>query len=388
MKRIAARIAPWAIAIRRILHQIPELRWEEDRTLEKIRSFVAEIDQSETLFTCHAAKGGIWYDYIVDENLAFRLFRADIDGLPIVEESGVPFASTNNCMHACGHDIHPAMLLGAMKAIADNSVIPTSNIRFVFQRAEENPITPSGGKVLVEEGVLNNVIDAHALHVWPEKDFPAGTFGYRSGAMLANSDRVHVVITCAGGGGHVAFPNQGSNAADIAVDVLVGLRGFGERYFDPGEQYSFVPTAVQVGKTSNTRPGTGELWFSARNFRDDQERLYLEYAIQDRVSAIVAAYPDAKAEVTYVRGHPMLHNTPEDVKNILSLLETTGLSLQEVPLVSGGEDFAHYLNECPGSMWLVGAHQEGCGPIHSATFNPDEAAIEYGILFWLLLATR
>jgi len=387
LSQAAAQVAPWATAIRQTLHQIPELRWEETKTLDAIRESVLEIDRSNA-FVYHSAEGGIWYDYIMDENLPFRLFRADVDGLPIMEKSGVPFASLNGCMHACGHDVHPAMLLGSMKAIADGNVKPTKNIRFVFQRAEENPITPSGGRVLVEEGVLNNVEDAHALHVWPEKGFPAGTFGYRSGVMLANSDRVHIVITCAHGGGHVAYPNQGSNAVDIAADILVGLRGFGERYFDPGEQYSFVPAMVQVGKTSNTRPGKGEIWLSARNFRDDQGRTEFEKAIQNRVAAVAGAYPDAKAEVKYVRGHPMLYNNPEDVETIHILLKTAELDLKKVPLVSGGEDFAHYLKECPGSMWLVGVYQDGCGPIHSETFNPDEKGIEYGILFWLLLATQ
>jgi amidohydrolase len=385
LKAAAKSVEQYIIGVRRALHASPELGWKEDKTLETIKGYVHDIDPSGTTFVLHEGKGGVWYDYTVHPDGVFRLFRSDVDALPIAEETGLCFASTNGCMHACGHDMHPAMLLGAMKVIADGGIFANLNIRFVFQRAEENPVIKSGGATLVEDdGVLENVSNVHMLHVWPEKDYPPGTFGSRGGPMLANSDRVKVTIHCSGG--HVAFPHQGSSATDIAADVSVGMRGFGERFFEPGEQYSFVNASIQSGEASNVRPGVATMWFAARNFRDEAGRTLFEHAVRKAITAIVLRYSDASVDVDYVRGHPALINDRNDVQHTGGLLQQAGLAVKELPMTSGGEDFAHYLQHCPGSAWVIGVHQDGTGPIHSPTFNPDESGMWYGVLFWLLLA--
>ena len=384
----ALSLGPYIINVRNHIHQNPELRWEEENTIAFILSKLKEIRIDPSLeLKILPMDGGLVIDLLRtgSSHEDRRLFRADLDALPIQEETGLPFASkTNGKMHACGHDVHPAMLLGALKLLAEGGIKPVHNIRFVFQQAEENPITLSGGATLVGSGVLENVSDVHMLHVWP--DAMPGTFLSRPGAMLANSDRVKVSIQTTGG--HVAYPNQGSSAADIATDILMAMRGFGERFFEPGEQYSFLPAIIQVGKASNVRPGEGELWFSARNFRFEDGRDNFAKAIKERIKAVVLGYPDAVVDVEYVRGHPMLFNTEEDVSRVGELLRKFGMTVEEIRPSSGGEDFAHYLKQRTGSAWMIGVGQKGSGPIHSSTFNPDEKAFTNGVAFWLLLATQ
>ncbi|MCP4544319.1 MAG: amidohydrolase, partial [Chloroflexi bacterium] len=182
---------PWVVDIRHHLHQIPELCWEEEETLALIRQQIdgikANAQRSQRpLVNVHQAKGGIWVDVTFDQDLDRVLLRADVDAIPIQEQTGLSFSSQNaGIMHACGHDAHAAMLLGALKALLENDIPVTHNLRFVFQRAEENPLKASGGATLVGEGVLKGVTEAHALHIWAASE--PGVFLSRPGPMMANS---------------------------------------------------------------------------------------------------------------------------------------------------------------------------------------------------------
>src|SRR3989339_474089 len=148
LRRLAEAQQEFVVDIRRVLHQIPEVRWEETQTLKAICTYVLGSTPSggdTEIYMYDHLDGGIVVDVNFPGCTDRILFRADVDGLPIAEATGLDFASTNGMMHACGHDFHPAMLLGAFRAIMSSAVVrPTRNLRLVFQRAEENPITPSG----------------------------------------------------------------------------------------------------------------------------------------------------------------------------------------------------------------------------------------------------
>lgn len=385
---LAQGVQPWVVDIRRHLHQHPEVRWKEDKTLDYILKQVGELDRFGV--TARTFKGGLVVDYDPDYQTSKPrlLFRADVDALPIQEETGLPFASLNlGVSHACGHDTHAAMLLGAMKVILEGEVVPTCAIRFVFQRAEENPIDQSGGSKLVEEGVLADVDEAHALHIWSPGT--NGAFISKPGPFLANSGRIKVNITCKGG--HVAEPHKGSNAVEIGADVVLAMRQAGTRILGLNEPISLVPAVFEAGKSSNVRPGHAELWFALRNFLAKDRLDAFKAAITAMIGQVIGQYADASFTIEFFDGHPALSNSPAIYQHVLGLLEDAGQQTELTESQFGGEDFAHYL-ECqggvPGGMWMLGAKQEGSGNHHQASFNPDESVFWRGVLFWLLLATR
>jgi len=381
--KAAQEIGPYVIDMRQALHKIPETRWQEEKTINFIKEEISQYSDDDRIeFTEY--RGGLVVDVTFDPSFDRVLFRADIDGLPIIEKTGLPFASEiSGNMHACGHDIHAAMLLGALKALIKDDIKPKHNIRLVWQRAEENPITHSGGFVLTREGVCDEISNMHALHIWVTGEF--GSFLSRPGRMLANSDRLQIKIKCSGG--HVAEPDKGSNAIDIGIDICNNLKGFGLRLLGPNEPTSIVPAIFQAGASSNTRPDTAELWFAVRNLLDLELREELHDNLRHRINGIANLYTDAQVAVKSIYGHPMLFNDIKDYDRVRELLIDNNQEVSEIEVIFGGEDFAYYLRQKPGSMWMLCAPQKNCGQHHTPTFNPDESVFWKGVLFWLLLAT-
>jgi hippurate hydrolase len=386
MLELARETESYVLDVRKELHRIPELRFEEAQTLAVVRREVdrcvaADRGKSRDI-DIHEYQGGLVVDVTVDPRVERWLLRADVDGLPVPEQTGLPYASIHpGQMHACGHDAHTAMLLGAFSLLTGR-VLPTRNLRFVWQRAEENPVTESGGAMLVREGVCEGVSRVFGLHV--DANRPSGWFLSREGAHMANSDRLQVQIACQGG--HVARPHHGSNAADIAVDVCAALRGFALRTLGPDEAISLVPAIVRAGTASNVRPDTAELWFAVRNFLDADRRQAFETALTREVEQVVRRYPDATVTVRPVRGHPSLLNTASEVERVRGLLQAAGLETHEDDMRFGGEDFAWYLRARPGCFWFLGAKGEGSADHHAPRFNPDPTVFWRGVHYWLLLA--
>lgn len=401
IRKAAESIGPWVIETRRRLHRIPEPRWQESKTITEIKAIIEEIvagvvfpDHFRKTITILDFQGGLVVDFWQPGMLpGRRLFRADVDALPIVEETGLPFAPDpsgdhTKYMHACGHDAHTAMLLGFLKLVADRKIEPTHHLRLVWQRAEENPIDTSGGDMLVNgEGVCEDIMSAHGLHVWASTDGTPGVFKSRPGAMLANSDRIHIQVKCTGG--HVARPQDGSNAIDVGNSIVNSLSGFDRRFLGPLEPCSLIPAVFKAGEASNVRPARVELWFACRNVLSEDKRTAFAEAIEARVRNVVAGFADAEIEeFTYVRGHPALMNTPESVEEVSALLTGADMKVEGMDLEMGGEDFAHYLRKCPGSFFMLGAHKEGAGDHHTPTFDIDEDVLWMGVFYWSLLATK
>lgn len=385
---LAQTYQPQACEWRRHLHRFPETRWQEDASLEwvleQIRTAKSTFPwQQKTEFS-----GGLVIDMLVDDKLPWRLFRADIDALPIQEESGLPFSSEHpGLMHACGHDAHSAMLLAAFHAAQSGEVAPKHNVRWVWQRAEENPQTPpveeSGGARLVREGVCDGMEFAHALHIW--SDHPAGQFESYPGAMMASSGRIRIELKCQGG--HAAMPHLGSNALRIAYEICNALEGFPALVLDPLENVTLEPTILHAGTASNVRPSSAELCFSNRHFLTADATKDYQDQLEKRIRSVVEFYPDARVEVLFTGGHPVTHNSKEDVHQVQTALSEAKQKVKIISPIFAGEDFAYYLQKVPGSLWFLGAHQPTTGSHHTPLFNPSEEVLWRGILFWLVLAT-
>ena len=203
---------------------------------------------------------------------------------------------------------------------------------------------------------------------------------------MANSDRLKVEITC--NGGHVMNPHKGSNAIDIGVRICQALEGFALRNLGPNEPISLVPAIFQSGTASNIRPNKAELWFAVRNMLDEYYRDHFRQLLEQEIYAIATCYAGADLKVTYVRGHPALINDPQSFEKVQGILQGAGFETKTQEPNFGGEDFAYYLQQVPGSFWYLGAQNpDGSGGHHTSTFNPLEEEMEKGVAFWLLLAT-
>jgi amidohydrolase len=382
----AKKFESYVIDVRRDLHKIPELSWQEEKTLDYIRRELQEI-ATQSRFPLHIEerKGGIWVDLDIDPSYKRLLFRADIDALPIQEETGLPFASRHpGCMHACGHDTHTAMLLGACKAIVTGDLPLVHNIRFVWQRAEENAWTTSGGEVLASEGVCDGVDAAYALHIGAT--FEAGRFYSKPGVGLANAAHLNIEIRCPGG--HTMHPHGGANAIDVATDIHLALRGLPLRIVGPLHPVSFVPTMSQSGSAPNIMPNKAVLFYSLRNILSESDRDRLVEAIREKVASVTKTYGGtAVSDFTFYPGFPPLINDPDAYAATRDTLEGHRLKTGLAEITFAGEDFAYYLKKRPGAFWTLGARQGEAWDHHTSLFNPDERQFVKGVEFWLALAT-
>jgi amidohydrolase len=391
-KKAAMGQQKYVVDVRRALHKIPELRWEEEQTLDLIRETVIKTTtkmKSGVVTETQMKKGGLVVDVTFNKKSDRILFRADVDGLPVREETGLPFAATNGRMHACGHDINTAILLGAFRAIVNGEVSPKHNLRFVFQRAEENPVgRPSGGDVLVnEENLTDGIAAVYGLHIWAHGT--KGVFYSRPGALLGNSGRLGITIACSGG--HVAMPHGGANAIRIAHAVMQALDQFNATALPPTEPHTLEPACLVAGDPamSNTMPGKAVLWYGARSMLPRKEHETWMVRIESVVRQVVACFSaDAIVKFERVLGHPATINTPNEVARVAALLADAGERYEECPPELGGEDFAHYLMKRPGVFAFLSGHREGSGDHHSPTLNPDESVFWHGVHYWLLLATN
>ena len=376
----------FTVEMRHKLHEIPELQWKEEKTLAFIENEIEKILKSSKIPMLFQKKeGGIYVDVNLSPEYKRLLFRADIDALPIEEQTGFSFSSKHEgIMHACGHDCHAAMLLGTLKALAEGLVSPFNNLRLVWQRAEEIDTAQSGGSRLVDEGILDGVSFCYGLHISSTEEY--GTFISRPGYFMCQAGQLKIEIECSGG--HVMRPEFGSNGIDIMTDIHTSLRGFELRKLGPNEIISFVPSISKAGTASNIRPGHAEMWYAVRNFLSEERIEEFIAAIKYRIELIVKSYPKARlATFTYYPGYPPLINDPENYTFIKSLINSAGMQTHTVPFLFSGEDFSYYLENRVGSYWCLGAKKGERTDHHTATFNPDESVLWQGIAFWLLIAT-
>ncbi|MBA3233789.1 MAG: amidohydrolase [Propionibacteriales bacterium] len=373
LRALAAAYADELVALRRDLHTHPELSWFEERTTAVLRERLLEarlrpeVLPGGTGLVCDVGEG----------DLAVAL-RADIDALPLADRKSVPYASTvENVCHACGHDVHTAVVLGAGLVLADldrEGRLP-GRVRLVFQPAEES--ARSGARSVVEAGGMNGVSRIFAMHCDPR--LPVGRVGLREGAITTSAD--HVRVQLSGRGGHTARPHLTGDLVFALGKVITELPAALSRRVDPRAALSVVWGHVDAGRAANAIPESGVVEGTVRCL-DREAWDAAPELVGALVQAIVAPY-DVRAELNYDRNVPPVENEPTSIELLrCAAVATEGPdSVASTERSLGGEDFSWYLSQVPGALARLGvrpAHAETDVDLHQGLFDVDERAISVG----------
>jgi amidohydrolase len=367
-------------AWRRDLHEHPELLFDTYRTS-------ALVADKLRAFGCDEVATGIGRTGVVGvikgrQDTKGRVvgLRADMDALPIFEATGLPYASkTSGKMHACGHDGHTAMLLGAAKYLAETRNFDGTVI-VIFQPAEEGG---GGGREMVNDGMMDrfNIQEVYGMHNMP--GLPIGQFAIRSGAFFASADQF--VIDVQGRGGHAAKPNEAIDTTLIASHIVVALQMVASRIVDPVKSVVVSVTSfVTESQAHNVIPEHVKLKGTVRTLDADVRDL-AESRVISIAEATAAAF-GAKAKVTYSRGYPVMVNADRETDFAAEAARKVSGQFVDVnaPSIMGGEDFAYMLNARPGAYILMG-NGDTAG-LHHPEYNFDDNAIPMGASWWAEMA--
>jgi amidohydrolase len=302
--------------------------------------------------------------------------RADIDALPIHEQSGVEYASERDgVMHACGHDGHTAMLLGAAAELADRAEELTGEVRFLFQPAEELP--PGGAVALVAAGALDGVDLVTACHLWTP--LPCGEVAVRPGPAMAAADFFTLAVT--GKGGHAALPHAATDTVAVAAQIVTNLQHVVARRVDPLASAVVSVSTFHAGDAPNVLPGRAELSGTVRTF-DPELRARMPELLEEVARGITSAH-GAGYELDYTLGYrPVVNDAGVTELVTDALRDVEGAALADLEPIMGGDDFSAYQAEVPGCYFFVGAGSEEAGaiwPHHHPRFRIDERALEIGV---------
>lgn len=371
IKNRFAELLPEIVAWRRDFHIHPELQYDVGRTAGKVAQLLRE-------FGCDEVTEGVGRTGVVGvirgkTNSKGRVIglRADMDALPIEEQTGLDYASkTPGKMHACGHDGHMSMLLGAARYLAETRNFDGTAV-VIFQPAEEGG---AGARTMVEDGLVSrwNIQEFYAMHNMP--GIEAGAFAINPGPMMAATDEFE--ITLIGKGGHAAKPNDCIDPTLTAAQVIVALQSVVSRNVDPLENAVISVCTVETDSTAfNVIPQKVRLRGTARSL-DPAVRDQLEAGLR-RVTTNVAAAMGAKAEVTYLRGYPVTINDPQAAEWAAEVAQQIAgkVDMQVRPMM-GGEDFSYMLNERPGAYIFVGNGPSAM--LHHPAYNFNEEIIPVG----------
>lgn len=366
-------LAQYVVRMRRYFHQHPELSFQEEATFSRIK----EELESLGLKVVTVPRGGLYADVHGAENGRTVALRADVDALPVIEENKLEFKSENEgVMHACGHDAHMAMLLGVVKKAVKDGNNFKGSLRFLFQAAEESP--PGGAVNLIKGGALEGVSYILGQHVL--STIPAGTVQTYPREAMANADEFRIAIH--GKGGHGSAPHETQDVLVIAAQFVVMAQTIVSRRIDP-----FLPSVVTFGTFNsgfryNVIAPHAELTGTVRTF-DADTRQNIRDELEKLMDNLCRAY-GVRGEFEFMEGYPTVLNTPavtEVVDRVASDVVGKVNILHENPSM-GGEDFAYYLHEVPGSFYFLGVGNEEKGitsPQHSPTYDLDESALPNGV---------
>jgi hippurate hydrolase len=361
-------------AWRRDLHAHPEILYETHRTsalvAEKLRAFgcdevVTGIGRTGVVGVIRGRK--------TDSGRVIGL-RADMDALPIHEATGVDYASkTPGAMHACGHDGHTAMLLGAAQYLSETRNFDGTAV-VIFQPAEEGG---GGGREMCEDGMMDRfgIQEVYGMHNWPGK--PVGSFAIRAGAFFAATDQFEIALT--GKGGHAAKPHETVDTTVMAAHLVTMLQTIASRNADPVDQLVVSVTSFQTSSTAfNVIPQGVQLKGTVRTM-STQMRDLAEARIRALCEHVTAGF-GGQAEVSYYRGYPVMVNHEEPTEFAAAVAAKVSGTCVEAPLVMGGEDFAFMLEERPGAYILIGNGDTAM--VHSPDYNFNDEAIPAGCSWW------
>jgi hippurate hydrolase len=365
---------------RRDIHQHPELKFEENRTADlvaaKLEEFGIEIHRG-------LAKTGVVGTIRNGDGPSIGL-RADMDALPLEEKNTFKHASSNpGKMHACGHDGHTAMLLGAAKHLASSKNFK-GTVNFIFQPAEEGG---GGGELMIKEGLFEMfpVDSVYGLHNWP--GMPAGIFGVGSGPIMASVDTFDLTIN--GRGGHAAMPDQCIDPIVIASQVVTALQTIPSRNTHPVDSVVISVTQIHAGDAYNVIPDSVQMHGTVRTFQPETRKEIPSSML--RVAEGVCAAYGGTCELNYMSGYPATINsvaeTEISAKAVVDLLGEENIIRNPTPSM-GGEDFSYMLEARPGCyVWLgigPGKGEGGC-MLHSSHYDFNDDVLPIGASYWVKL---
>ena len=382
----AESILPEIVELRRSIHREPELGLQTPMTIAKVRAALEGLPLDyrqgpSTTGVVAVLKGAS------DERTV--LLRGDTDALPMTENTGLPFASEiGGAMHACGHDAHTAMLVGAAKVLCARRDKLNGNVLFMFQPGEEGH---HGARFMLEDGLLDPLPDAaFALHMMPNAEY--GVVGSRAGPLLASADKLY--ITVSGRGGHASMPHNAIDPIPIACEIVMAIQSLVTR-----RAPIFDPVVVTIGKisagtTDNVIPEEARLLGTIRCLsaerRTDVQRKLVELA-----QGIATAH-GASATIKFETGFPVTINDAGAVEFgemvVKEVLGNDGWLSMQAPIM-GAEDFSYVLEKVPGAFFFLGASRQGedwenCCPLHSPQMTIDESVMARGVAVHVALAER
>ncbi len=386
VKSLSVKFHRDVISYRRELHANPELSYEEVRTCAFI---AARMKEFKIPFKKGMAKNGV-VALLEGKNPKKKIvaLRADMDALPILEKNKVSYCSKNSgVMHACGHDVHMASLLGTARILSELRNEFEGTIKFIFQPAEEK--APGGASIMIKEGVLKNPKPDFILgqHVTPELE--VGKIGFRAGKFMASSDELYVTIK--GRGGHAAQPNKLIDPVLIASHLIVSLQQIVSRQASP-----LMPSVLSFGKViangaTNIIPDEVKLEGTFRTF-DEKWRKEAKVKMKYLAGNLVASM-GGSCDFKIVESYPFLKNDERLTKSISELAkEYVGeKNVVEMEPRMGSEDFAFYSQHIPACFYRLGTGNSKKGintPVHTSTFDIDERALEVGMGMMSYLTLR
>jgi len=362
---------------RREIHKYPELSYTEEKTSKLVQDVLSKLGIE---YKTNVAKTGVVATIKGNGSKTVGL-RADMDALPILEENETEFDSTRpGLMHACGHDSHTAMLLGAatiLKGMADAGELK-GNIRLLFQPSEEDwdDESKSGGLRMVEEGALEGLDAVFGLHVDPEHD--VGTVNTRSGPMLAAVDTFEIIIK--GKGGHAASPHLTKDVIPQAALVINAIQQIVSRRLDPIESGVVSITTINGGHASNVIEEKVTLTGTLRSLTNETREL-LRKELRNACEVVKAMGGDY--ELSFEYGYPVTANDPKATATMLAAVEKVvgKENVQEADITLGAEDFSYMAQAVPGNFLFLGTHNPSWDQyyyVHTPTFRIDEDALPIG----------
>ena len=374
----------YIVNTRRDLHRIPEPGYAEEKTAQ----YVADALRREGfLVQAGITKTGVVATLDTGRPGKTLLIRADMDALPITEATGLPFSSTHEgAMHACGHDAHMAMAMGAARVINGFKDKLNGTIKFLFQPAEE---TAGGAKPMIDAGVMENpkVDYCFGCHVWPA--IPEGTIGVKPGPLMAAMDQFYITII--GKGGHGAMPHLCVDALEVGTQVVNALQRVVSRQMNPASPTVITIGSFHAGTAFNIIPPEAKLAGTTRTFDRTMWAQWPERL--EKVVRGVCESMGADYVFDFVKGCPPVMNDPEMAQLVGNCAgEVVGNdNVVEPEPTMGGEDMSFFIEAAKGCYYFIGAGRDGGAPIHNPKFDLNEDILSYGVetycrIVWALLA--